>query len=154
VFLVPDDIEYDEKVIRSYLNKKYDIPRDAREFITGKFNFETVIQVQGVKFVVCVRRPDEDGKLGDRYELIHVQRGSEMVPERREVPPERYEHEVYESKPILMSDHVKQERGQLFRPTKVDMRPIYDVLTLHAQPRCRVSPQNPPDFMCRMTWAG
>lgn len=142
IFLIPD-IEYDAKVIRGYLAKKYrTIPKDM---IVSQVNTQAVPHLPDMQFIVCVRRPVDGEALGLSYTVGPDERG---VLRERPIAPETYHHEVYESPIIRVKDHVKASKADMFKAIETDVSPLINVLCEHAQP-CRVSVQNKPDFMLR-----
>lgn len=156
VFLIPD-IEYDAKVIKGYLAKKYKgIPR---EMIVSQANTHAVPHLASMGFIVCVRRAEEGEELGLSYTVGPDDRG---ILRERPIAPDSYHSEVVENsqrlgpltpcKPIKVTDYVKAPKTSLFASVETDVQPLVVALSEHAHP-CRVTVQNKPDFLLRMVVA-
>lgn len=147
VFLLPD-LDYDKRVINLYLKQKYKgIPA---QYIDSQVNSQAIPFVRDLAFVVCVRRAKEDEVPGPDHEDYEDPKSGKI--RSRPIKPETYIHEVVESAPIRVGDHVKIERGTMFAPVETNLRPLIQALSDAAYPY-RVSSQNKPDFMIRCTVA-
>jgi hypothetical protein len=149
VWLVPD-IDFDRSVIQQYLIRKYrDLPK---EMIVSQINMQALPHLPAMKIVVLVRRQVDDfTPLSPAFNVEHdpLKGGLRSTP----VKPETCIHEVTESKPVKVGEHINVMPGQIFRPQETDLNPLVNVLCELAAP-CRVTPQCKPDFMLRMVWAG
>jgi hypothetical protein len=142
VFLVPE-IPYDILVIRGYLTNKYkNVPKDM---VVSQVNMNYLPHAEKCQFIVCVRRGKDGSVAGPEHTIVPDERG---ILRTKPIAPETYHHEVVESPPVRVRDHIQMGRATMFQQVEPNLNPLINVLCDHAWP-FRVTPQNKPDVMLR-----